>query len=193
MGFLSLYGKEIFSIFVVLLTWFLNNRFKNKAKLSYGCQHGFTFLVQEPLRDANGEVISNSQLVYTRSIILVNEGRESATNISLVFNYQPMCVNFWPVHHYEEKIEKDGRYIVTFASLAPGDSIQCEILSINRDVPSILSVRAKECVAEQVNIIMQKSLNNVVLRFYQLLNLLGFGTLIYFFIVILQLLITKTR
>lgn len=191
MGFLSLYGKEIFSIFVVLLTWLLNNRFKNKAKLSYGCQHGFTFTVQEPLHGANGEVILNTQLVYTRSIILVNEGRESATNISLVFNYQPMCVNFWPVHHYEEKTEKDGRYIVTFESLAPNDSIQCEILSINREAPSILAVRAKECRATQVNIITQKSVSSIVWRFGVFLTLLGIGTLTYLVIVILQWLITK--
>lgn len=94
MSFFSLYGKELFSFFITILTWILNNRFKSKAKLSYGYQHGFTFLLNEPLRNANGEVISNSQLVYTRSIILVNEGRESATNISLVFNYKPMHINF---------------------------------------------------------------------------------------------------
>lgn len=75
MGFLSLYGREVFAIFVVLLTWALNNRFKNKAKLSYGCQHRFTFLVQESLRDANGEMILYSQLVHAQSIFLVNEGR----------------------------------------------------------------------------------------------------------------------
>ncbi|ELG86638.1 hypothetical protein A311_03556 [Escherichia coli KTE146] len=192
MSFFSLYGKELFSFFIAILTWILNNRFKSKAKLSYGYQHGFTFLLNEPLRNANGEVISNSQLVYTRSIILVNEGRESATNISLVFNYKPMHINFWPVHHFEENIEQDGRYIIKFESLAPGESIQCEILSINTEVPSILSIRSKECVAEPVNIVMQKSISNIVLRCYQLLILLGTGTLTYLIIVILQWLVTKT-
>ncbi|EAB8243845.1 hypothetical protein N3873_004358 [Escherichia coli] len=192
MSFFSLYGKEIFSFFIAIFTWMLNNRFKSKAKLSYGYQHGFTFLVHEPLRDTSGEVISNSQLVYTRSIILVNEGRESATNISLVFNYKPMHINFWPVHHVEENIEKDGRYIIRLESLAPGESIQCEILSINREVPSILSIRSKECVAELVNIVMQKSISNIALRCYQLLILLGTGTLTYLIIVILQWLVTKT-
>ncbi|GJK70794.1 hypothetical protein TUM17564_28210 [Citrobacter freundii] len=192
MGFLSLYGKEVFSIFVVLLTWILNNRFKNKAKLSYGCQHGFTFLVQDPLRDANGEVISDSQLVHTQSVILVNEGRESATNITLVFNYKPMCVNFWPVCHYEETLEKDKRYIVKFDSLAPNDSIRCEILSIHQPVPEILSIRSKECRAAQVNIITQKAVSSIVWRFGVFLTLLGIGTLTYLTIVILQWLVTQT-
>lgn len=92
----------------------------------------------------------------------------------------------------KKNIEQDGRYIIKFENLAPSESIQCEILSINREVPSILSIRSKECVAEPVNIVMQKSISNIALRCYQLLILLGTGTLTYLIIVILQWLVTKT-
>ncbi|MEG0232920.1 MAG: hypothetical protein RR429_03355 [Hafnia sp.] len=186
MEFLKLYSKEIFSVVVALLTWVLNNYFKAKVNLSYGFQHGFTFLVQEPLRDANQNVISESQLVHTRSLILVNEGRESATKITLVFNYKPMHLNFWPIYHYEESLEKDKRYIVTFDSLSPKNSIRCEILSINQEVPEILSIRSTECVAKQVSLIPVKAMSSMSARVHMLLYFIGLGAFVYLVIMLLQ-------
>ncbi|HDY7809418.1 TPA: hypothetical protein RQK32_004384 [Vibrio vulnificus] len=58
MEFLQQYAKEIFALSVPLLTWFLNFYFKAKAKLHVASPHGFTFLVEEPVKDENGEVVS---------------------------------------------------------------------------------------------------------------------------------------
>lgn len=192
MEFLKLYSKELFSVFIALFTWVLNNHFKAKAALSYGFQHGFTFLLNEPLRNANQEIIADTQLVHTQSLILVNEGRESATNVTLVFNYKPMYMNFWPIHHFKESCEKDNRYIVTFESLSPKDSIRCEILSINQNVPGILSIRSKECVAKQVNLIPVKAVSPVLGKAYILLHFMGLGAFVYTMIILLQWLIVKT-
>ena len=68
MEFLKLYGKEIFSVAAALLTWTLNTYFKARVRLAYGELHNFTFLVPEPLRNPEGEVIRPQQLVHTRSV-----------------------------------------------------------------------------------------------------------------------------
>lgn len=193
MVFLNLYGKEIFSVFIVLLTWMLNNRFRGKAKLSYGIRHGFTFLVPEALYDANGQQIRDSQLVHTRSVIIVNEGRESATKVTIVFNYKPMYLNVWPVHKYETSFtEMDNRYVVTFDNIPPNDSLACELLSINNQLPEILTIKSNECRAQQVAIVNQKATNNILKRCCMLLLFLGIGTFTYLFIVTLQWLLLKT-
>lgn len=192
MEFLRLYSKELFSVFIALFTWVLNNHFKAKAALSYGFQHEFTFLLNEPRRDENQEIIANTQLVHTQSLILVNEGRESATNITLVFNFKPMYMNFWPIHHYEESTEKDNRYIVKFENLSPKDSIRCEVLSVNQELPLLLSIRAKECVARQVNLVPVKAVSPALGKAYILLHFMGLGAFVYTMIMLLQWLIVKT-
>lgn len=58
MEFLSTYGKEIVSILVPFITWFLNVGIKAKAKLIWGSPHFFNFLVQETIRDSAGNIFS---------------------------------------------------------------------------------------------------------------------------------------
>ncbi|CAI1030555.1 Uncharacterised protein [Serratia entomophila] len=192
MELFKLYGKEIFSVFIALLTWVLNNYFKGKAKLSYGYSHEFTFLLDELVLDQDGNATEDKKWAHTRSLILVNEGRESATKVSIVFNYKPMHINFWPVHHFEEQLEKDKRYIVTFENIPPKDSIRCELLSVNQELPAVLSIRTKECVGKQVNLAPMKTINPTLAKFYILLFFMGIGTITYMVIMLLQWLIVKT-
>jgi hypothetical protein len=87
MEFLNSYIKEIISISVPFITWFLNVGIKARAKLLWGSPHAFTFLVPEPLRDARGNVVNPSQIVRTESIKIGNPGRAPATKIELIFNW----------------------------------------------------------------------------------------------------------
>jgi hypothetical protein len=63
MAFLETYGKEIVALLVPLVTWSLNTFFKAKAKLLLATPHTFTFLVQEPLRDQQGNVLRPTQTI----------------------------------------------------------------------------------------------------------------------------------
>lgn len=91
------YGKEIISILVPFITWFLNVGIKAKAKLIWGSPHSFNFLVQEPIRDTEGNIVQPTQMVRTASIRVINIGRETAHKIELVFNWKPQYINLWPV------------------------------------------------------------------------------------------------
>lgn len=119
MDFITKYGKEIVSLIVPFITWFLNVGIKAKAKLIWASPHSFTFLVQEPLHDDEGNVVKPTQKVCTASIRVINTGRETANKVELVFNWKPQYLNLWPVRHYEQKTDQDSRHILIFDNLSP--------------------------------------------------------------------------
>ncbi|MBG0667486.1 hypothetical protein I4P15_03260 [Enterobacter roggenkampii] len=192
MDFIKTYGKEIFSLLVPLVTFFLNYIFKGRVKIIFGDVNGFTYLINEPLLDDKKEIIKEKQLVHTKSVFLQNIGKESASRLEIVFNYRPMYFNVWPVRHYQEFNEGDGRYIIIFENLAPKDFMRIEVLSINHDLPAILSVKAKECVAKEVAFYPQMVINQYLKRFLMFLMMLGMAAFVYILIIVLQWLLIKT-
>jgi hypothetical protein len=192
MNLLTLYGKEIFALTVPVFTLIINKFFKNSAKVCYGVLHQFTYLINEPLRNANNEVICNTQIVHTYSYVFKNEGKEPATNVEIIFNYSPMYLNIWPSRHYTVKEGAEGRYIMVMDYLAPQEFVRCEMMSINKDLPELLSVRCKEGLAKEIKMMPNKVLPPIYLRFVLLLIFLGSVTLIYLVIVVLQWLVLRT-
>jgi len=192
MNIISLYGKEIFSLLVPLFTLFLNKFFKNSAKMCYGELHQFTYLINEPLKTADGEIVMQSQNVYTHSYVFINEGREPATSVEIIFNYPPMYLNIWPSRPYELKDDKENRHIMKFDYLAPKELIRCEVMSINAQLPELLSVRAKEGLAQEIRLYPQKIFNPTLINFFRFLIFLGSVTLVYLLLLLLQWLIVQT-
>lgn len=192
MTFFEAYGKEIVSLVVPIIIWMLNFIFKDKAKLLFATPHQFTFLVQEPLYDTQGTLVSSTQTVRTSSYVINNAGKQSASKIEVVFNWKPMCLNLWPVRHYEEHVESDDRYVLIFDSLAPAEVIGIEVLSVNSELPLLLTVRSSECIAQTINMYPQP----VVSKFLRMIGggfvVLGFAASIYLFIVLIQFLVLKT-
>ncbi|QOV68205.1 hypothetical protein [Citrobacter sp. BDA59-3] len=192
MNVLATYGKEIFSLLVPVFTLIINKFFKNNAKVVYGELHQFTFLVNEKFIDGNGDEALEKKVVHTQSYIIVNEGREPATNLEIIFNYAPQQLNIWPVRPYTQKLNDDGRYIMVFDFLATNELTRCEIMSINEQLPELLSVRSKEGMAKMVGLIPQKVLNPLFIKFMGLLVFIGAATLVYFIVIVLQWLLLKT-
>ena len=162
------------------------------SKVGEQVAHTFTFLVQQPLLDAQENQISPSQTVHTRSLIVWNAGKDTATKVELVFNWEPLCINVWPSRHFERHTEPDSRYILIFDSVAPNEYLGCELLSINRDVPDVLVVRSDQCVAKRVNMRPQPVVPTWKRRLAILLALAGLGTVVYAAIVLLQFLVLRT-
>lgn len=192
MGFIETYGKEIVSLLVPILTWVLNSVFKAKAKLQVALPHQFTFLVQEPLNDAEGNQVSPTQTVKTNSFIIRNAGSKSASKVELVFNWKPMCLNLWPVRHYEEHIEPDNRYVLIFDSLAPNEVLGVEVLSVNYDLPNLVTVRSAECIAQNINMYPQPVVSQSVRVIATILMALGLAAAVYLAIILVQFLVLRT-
>ena len=192
MDFIQTYAKEIVALIVPFVTWALNHFMKGKARLRVAVPHGFTFLVQEPLRDPDGKVIRPTQTVQTRSFMIQNDGREPATKLELVFNWRPMCVNVWPSRHITEHIESDGRHVIVMDSLAPGEVVGCEVLSVNADVPDLITVRSDQSTGQRVDMYPQPVVRKGVRIATGSLMFVGLATSVYAVILLIQFLVLKT-
>lgn len=192
MEFIQTYAKELVSLLVPMIAWLLNTFLKGKARLQMAQPHTFTFIVQQPLLNAQGQQISSTQTVHTRSLLVKNAGRESATKVELVFNLKPMCLNIWPPRHYVEYTEPDGRYVLIFDSLSPNEVVGCEVMGVNQSVPDLVTVRSDQALAQRVNMYPQPVLTRDARAALGMLVLLGLATAVYLAIVLLQFLILKT-
>ncbi len=192
MAFLETYGKEIVSLLVPLIAWGLNTFFRARARLLFSSPHTFTFLVPEPLRDAQGNQISSSQTVHTRSLVIWNAGKETATKVELVFNWKPLCINIWPSRHFQEHSQADSRYVMIFDSLAPNEYLGCELFSINNQLPDMITVRSDQCVAHAINMYPQAFVPSWRRRLGVAFMFAGIALVVYLAIVLLQFLVLKT-
>jgi len=192
MIFIQTYGKEIVSLLVPVVTLILNVIFKAKAKLQVALPHQFTFLVQQPLLDATGNQVASSQTVKTNSFIIRNAGRETANKVELVFNWKPMCLNLWPVRHFDSYVEPDSRYVLIFDSLAPDEILGVEVLAVNQDLPTLLTVRSAQCLAQNINMYPQPVVSNAIKGVAVLLMALGLAATVYLTILLVQFLVLRT-
>lgn len=186
------YGKEIVSLLVPFITWLLNVGIKPRAKLIWTSPHSFNFLVQEPLRDAQGNVLQPTQTVHTASIKVINTGRDTAHIVELVFNWKPPYLNLWPVRSYEERSDGDQRHMLIFENLAPKEELGFEIMSINQDLPALLQVRSAECLAKNVGLMWFASVPSWRIKIARLFVLLGFSAAVYWTVTLVQFLVLKT-
>jgi hypothetical protein len=116
----------------------------------------------------------------------------SATNVEIVFNWKPPCLNLWPVRHFSEHTESDNRYVLIFDSLAPGEAQGCEILSLNAELPEVITVRSKECVAKSIPMYPQPVISNSKKAVAAIFMFFGLATTVYLTIVLIQFLVLKT-
>lgn len=192
MELLQLYAKEIFALLVPVISWALNSRQRGDAKLIRGIRHSHTFLVNQPLVGPDGNQISPTQLARTASVVVHNVGRKTATNVELVFNYKPMCVNFWPLRSKTEKVQDDGRVAYVFDSLSPGEVLGFELLGVNVDLPALVNVRCDQGTADEVRLVQNQAVAPWKIRMWRGLIFMGVGASAYLAVLLIQFLVLKT-
>lgn len=192
MSTIQTYGKEILALLVPLIGWVLSYFFQAKARLLLATPHSFSFLVQEPLHDADGTVLSSTQTANTRSLVVTNSGRLTATKVELVFNWKPPCINIWPPRSYNETEAQDGRYAFVFDSLAPNEQIGCYLLSVNAQVPELVTARSDQCAAIHIEMYPQPHVAMWKRRLAAFLLFGGIAATVYALIVLLQIIILNT-
>ena len=184
--FFETYSKEVVSAVVPFLVWLLTYLTKAKTKIQYATPHEFTFLINEPLKDADNIVIKQKQTVHTITQIVTNVGTQTATKLEVVFNYRPLYLNIWPARHYVEHTETDDRYVLVFESLAPREQIQFHVFTLNGSSPTMLAVRSDQCAGKAVNMVMYPVVSQLRIRLLQGLAFVGMGTAVYLLLVLLQ-------
>lgn len=153
--FAQSYAKELSGLAFVIIAWSLNRYARARAKLVYSIQHAATTLVEEPLKDADGKQLAPRQHIHTASVAITNVGLETANNIEVVFNWKPMFFNIWPVRHYEERQAAHDSYSLLFASLAPNEAVNINLVAINVGLPGLATVRSDEVMGIQKHMMPQ--------------------------------------
>jgi len=190
--FLQEYGKEIFSAVIALVVWGLGTFYKSRARLQVARPHAFSFLVQEPLFDTEGKKVSDTQIMHTASFWIENAGRETATNVEIIFNFEPSCFNTWPLRPYGIERMTDHRYVVKFSSLSPREVITCHIFNINTDLPDLMLVRCDQSVGTNIAMHPQPVVSGRRRRVLWALVALGAATTAYLAIILVQFLVLRT-
>jgi len=184
--FASAYSKEIFALVSVLLTFSLNRFFRLKAKILYSVRHSSNYIVEEPLRDPEGNIILHHQMVRTASIVSENNGLSPAKNVEFTFNWKPPIFNVHPGRAFSTGETGMGRWTLKLDSLAPGEVFAIEILSINQDLPLISSVRSDDATGVLINMAPQRVWPAWFNRPALFLFLMGMAATVYLIIAAIQ-------
>lgn len=192
MPFFETYAKEIVSLSIPILTLIIDRFFRLKVKLLRATPHVYTFIVPEPIFNDQGKIIKESQSVNTVSYLIKNAGSLTATGVEIVFNWKPPCVNIWPIRPFDERNAQDGRYVMIFNNLSPGEIIGLELIAVNRDNPDIVNVRSEQCRAKTIEMYPQPVAPKWKVNLFVFFALLGFGAAIYIVLNVLQFIILKS-
>lgn len=192
MSFIETYGKELLSLLVPFATWILNRFCAGRVRLQVVQPHRFTFLLQEQPSANDTAPAPADGVAHTNTIMILNNGRVTATNVEVVFNFQPQFLNVWPPRSFTTILTSDRRHVLVFESLAPKEQIWCEVLAIKTNIPEVIVVRCDQCVAEPVETIFIQKRSKVFVNTCAFLLLAGIGASVYIVLLLLQFLVLKT-
>lgn len=186
------YDAQIVSFILTLLTAIVFWIAQARVKLRWGFQHGFSHRIDPAPRNEKGEDNSDSGpenmqpiMVRTASFWIANEGRRTASNVEITFNYRPDNFSIWPQRNYETVPNPEGRLIFKFASVSPKEAFTINLITIGSDVPDLLSMRSDEASGRKIPIIFVKKFSN---KFYAIMAFFiatGFFSTVYIFVSLL--------
>lgn len=180
------YQPQIWSIALVILGALVSRAMRLRPKLHYSVHHATNLLVDQPLFDQEGKQVSARQLVRTASIVVSNGGLNPAKNAEISFNWKPMILNVLPARSYSDVHSPFDRYSVKFDSMAPGEQVTIDIMSINAELPVLTAVRCDECEGKLINMAPQRVWPSWFIYSATGFLLLGLGTTLYLVIIALQ-------
>jgi hypothetical protein len=127
-----------------------------RVKLRYGVSHGYAHRVlvpapQPPNRRRQARPQQQVVSINTASHLIMNDGRATATQVEVTFNYTPTSFEVWPQRQYTLATNPNGRFIVRFDSLSPKERFSANLLMTEADTPNLLSVRCFEAMGQEIN------------------------------------------
>ena len=179
------YSKESFALVVVVAGFLLNRVFRLRPKLIYSVRHASNYVVDQPLLDADGNVVQQQQMVRTASIVSENSGLLSAKNVEYTFNWKPPIYSVFPGRAFTTEETAMGRWTIKLDSLAPGEVFGIEIMSINRDLPLISAMRSDDVSGKSIAMAPQRQLPAWLNRTAGVVFILGCATAIYLLVSIM--------
>ena len=95
-------------------------------------------------------------LINTASYVITNRGRATAKDVEFVLNYKVDEISVWAQRQYSIEMNPEGRQIVKFASLAPKEITNVNLINIGTALPAILNVRNAESIGRVIEVYPQQ-------------------------------------
>lgn len=150
-----------------LIIWFVQAR----PRLIWGVQHSFAHRVQ-----ADDQ---HQRLVHSAALVIVNRGRAAAKNTEITLTYEPTNLEIWPPRQYDMNKTPDGRPVISFNTIGPGQSVEIHMLNFDNEVPLVNSVNPENCGARRVPIRPNIAYPRWVMAIVAFLLFVGIGATIY--------------
>ena len=151
------------SLFIGLLL----QRLKDKPRLLYWIPGSFLFQLKTP--EVN---------LRTDSLTIQNVGRQSATNVEIVYKIRPDHFQFSTPIDFSEGQSPSGEYVIRIASLGPKEHVNLQLLS-HISQPVLLNIRSAEGRAQLIQVYLQRVVPKAIQALAGFLAFLGFGFLVY--------------
>lgn len=188
MNWLAAHQAQLWSLGTVMFGAVVARLMRLKPRLRYSVGHSWNMIVDEPLRDVEGNEVAAKQLVRTASITVSNTGLQAAKAVEVAFNWRPPIFNVWPGRSFEELPSSQGRYSLRFGSLAPAEQVNIEIMALNQELPHITAVRSEDCIGKLVMMTPQRVWPTWVTGLTLVLLIIGAAASVYLTASLLQLL-----
>lgn len=177
--FLQTHSKEAFAVVPVVLGFFINRVFRLRPKIFYSVRHASNYVIDQPLLDAQGNILQQHQIIRTASIVSENSGLQAAKNVEYTFNWKPPIYTVFPGRAFGAEETEMGRWSLKLDSLGPGEVFGIEIMSINQDLPLISAMRSDDVPGKLINMVPQRQMPSWFNGAALALLCLGLITLLY--------------
>ena len=167
----DLFFKIVLPIATLLLGKYLDKIFKPKSRLITYYGHVSAFKLRG----------SNNQDVFTHSVVIINSGSETATNVRAGHQNLPVDFVVHPNRPYQQIPTHTGGDEIVFDKLVPKDQITISYLYFPPTTYNQLNsyIQSDEGLAKAIHVIPSPQPNKMVIRSAQFLMLFGAVSLIY--------------
>lgn len=174
----DIFWKICIAIVSLIIGKYLDRIFKLKPKLISYYGHVSAFKLRS----------QNNLEVYTHSVVVINNGNDTATNVKVGHNFLPNDYVIFPVRSYSINQLGNNADEIVFDKLLPKEQVTISYLYFPPITYDKINsyVRSDEDFAKVIQVIPSPMPNKYLLIFAKFLMLLGAGSLIYLLFVTLS-------
>ena len=166
LSWLEPFWEELVALPVTLLVIWLTGRFGPSVKLVFGRANNSFHLLSDGA--PKSEVA-----VYTEKYYVQNKGRQTASDVELVFVSKPDKVSIFEERDFQETSSPNGYFIITIPFIAPRELLIIDTIMLHGRDASLKNVNCRQAEAKAVDFVVQQKISNFTGLLLFLLMILG--------------------
>lgn len=133
--------KPLATLVVTIFAGYLLRWTRTKANLQFNTLHQFAFDL--PMQGDDPIL-----MVFTRSILIENVGRATATNIEVVHHRRPQNLKIFPPVDWSDTEGQENHHFLRIPRLPGKSAVTIEILTTGLEPPNLMSINSDQGAAK---------------------------------------------